>query len=437
MGGAANSLESDQSLEEDSPVLTTSDSSSSGLREQDSDNEEDGHPIDAYLEERRQSGAGKDHDRHPSTSLIDAVDRFVHLVEEKKNLAHHASTSSKDDGASQKNTTTNNNNKEDAKKSKGLCLPPPLLSLDVAPPGVQPPTGVIVITAEDGEEYDVYKDATKVSAEYRKLSRPVRYFDDDDGGDGNRAPTCFKCGLVGHLAKECPNPAKPRPCFLCAGYGHGSSHCPHTSCFRCGETGHQARDCGGTSADTVAICRSCGRVDCKASHTADLLRAEGKCNREYMEEDLKRVGCISCGKWGHANCMPLARTAPHVSCYNCGDGGHTGLECRVGPTASVAAERRRLYHQTTHHHNARHTHGHVPMHRLGVNNTWSKNNKSHQSLGPMRRHGAMPSSSSHRATDHRRHPHNTTGSTNNDRRHGYSRNRPQHGGGGMSLWKRR
>jgi hypothetical protein len=437
--GAANSVECDQSFEEDSPLLTTSDGS---RRDQDSDNEEDGHPIDAYLEERRLGADGKDHDRHPSTSLIDAVDRFVHLVEEKKNIAHHTTTSRKDLLAVEQKKNENKKDSQGAiKKSTGLYLPPPLQSLDVTPAGMQPPAGVIVITGEDGDEYDVYKDATKVSAEYRKLSRPVRYFDDDvDGSGGNQAPTCFKCGLVGHMAKECPNPAKPRPCYLCAGYGHGSSHCPHTSCFRCGETGHQARDCSGVSEGTAAICRSCGRVDCKASHTADLLRAEGKCNREYMEEDLKRLGCMSCGGWGHANCMPLAQTAPHVSCYNCGDGGHTGLECRIGPTASVGAERRRLYHQTTHHqhqrshhhHHQNTRHSHVPMQRLGVNNTWSKNTKSHQSLGPMRRHSAMPSSSSssfHRTADRRRH---TTAGTIDERNR-----RGTGGGGGISLWKRR
>merc|ERR1711939_1256223 len=87
--------------------------------------------------------------------------------------------------------------------------------------------------------------------------------------------TCFSCGQMGHLSKNCPLdkfdqkkgpviPGKNDKCFNCGDYGHWSKECPkaEVKCYNCGEYGHISRDCNNERQPNVIPkkCFNCGEL---------------------------------------------------------------------------------------------------------------------------------------------------------------------------------
>ncbi|EOD04226.1 hypothetical protein EMIHUDRAFT_221331 [Emiliania huxleyi CCMP1516] len=57
-----------------------------------------------------------------------------------------------------------------------------------------------------------------------------------------KSKACNNCGVIGHLAGACPDPAQ---CHACGSTAHVVADCPHTdeTCDICGRVGHLAVKC--------------------------------------------------------------------------------------------------------------------------------------------------------------------------------------------------
>lgn len=60
--------------------------------------------------------------------------------------------------------------------------------------------------------------------------------------DGNDDDSCYKCGKVGHIARNCSNDAEDW-CCICFNRGHMARDCSGDGCCKCNSVGHLGRDC--------------------------------------------------------------------------------------------------------------------------------------------------------------------------------------------------
>ncbi|KAL1528117.1 hypothetical protein AB1Y20_009481 [Prymnesium parvum] len=143
----------------------------------------------------------------------------------------------------------------------------------------------------------------------------------------NKAKTCNNCGVLGHLAGQCPEPPQ---CHACGSTAHAVAECPHRekACATCGKVGHlkakcrqQARSVEKHVQKTVlpaAPARKANPVAGKTCNNCGVLgHLAGQCPEPPQ--------CHACGSTAHA-----VAECPHreKACAICGKTGHLKAKCR-------------------------------------------------------------------------------------------------------------
>jgi len=132
------------------------------------------------------------------------------------------------------------------------------------------------------------------------------------------------------MSDQCENVELPRPCIYCAKTGHELWCCPLTKiCFKCGVPGHINRECP----ERRHIPR---RLVCGTCFMSGHDRSQ--CREKIYNIPSYNARCFVCGQTGHFMCksMQWFFGLTGISCYNCGETGHHAIECKRPKLSDLA-----------------------------------------------------------------------------------------------------